>query len=47
MNWKVCIAVGAAVGSVFWAVRQRSLRDLDDSTLWAEATDRVTPLRDS
>ena len=41
MNWKVAVALGAAVGGVMYAVFRRSRNVAADAELWAEATDPV------
>ena len=42
MNWKVAIAVGAAIGGVMYAVLRKNRNATTDAELWAEATDPVT-----
>ncbi|WP_375431334.1 DLW-39 family protein [uncultured Friedmanniella sp.] len=41
MNWKLLMAVGAAVGGVWWAASRRVRADAAEADLWAEATDPV------
>ena len=41
MNWKVAVALGAAIGSVMYAVLRRNRNAAADAELWAEATDPV------
>ena len=41
MNWKLMLAIGTAVGGVWWAARRRTRADSADADLWAEATDPV------
>ncbi|MFL6028361.1 MAG: hypothetical protein ACJ72G_14650 [Friedmanniella sp.] len=41
MNWKLLVTVGAAVGTVVWAARRRTLQPPSDSGVWAAATDPV------
>ncbi|HZA04448.1 MAG TPA: DLW-39 family protein [Propionibacteriaceae bacterium] len=42
MNWKVAVALGAAIGGVVYAVLRRNRNEAADAELWAEATDPVT-----
>jgi hypothetical protein len=42
VNWKVAIALSAAIGGVMYAVLRRSRNAAADAELWAEATDPVT-----
>ena len=39
VNWKVAIALGAAVGGVVYAVLRKNRTAAADAELWAEATD--------
>ena len=41
MNWKVAVALGAAVGGVVYAVFRRNRSVTADNELWAEATDPI------
>jgi len=41
VNWKVAVALGAAIGGVMYAVLRRSRNAAADAELWAEATDPV------
>ena len=41
MNWKVAVALGAAVGGVMYAVLRKSRNAASDAELWAEATDPI------
>ena len=47
MNWKVAIAVGAAIGGVMYAVLRKNRNATTDAELWAEATDPVVRFGDS
>jgi hypothetical protein len=47
VNWKVALALGAAIGGVMYAVLRRSRIAAADAELWAEATDPVTRFGDS
>ena len=42
MNWKVAVALGAAISGVMYAVLRRNRNAAADAELWAEATDPVT-----
>ena len=42
MNWKVAVALGAAISGVMYAVLRRNRSASADAELWAEATDPVT-----
>jgi len=42
VNWRVAIALGAAVGGVVYAVFRKNKNSAADAELWAEATDPVT-----
>ena len=41
MNWKVAIALGAAIGGAVYAVLRKNRNASADAELWAEATDPV------
>ncbi len=41
MNWKVAIALGAAISGVMYAVLRKNRNATADAELWAEATDPV------
>jgi hypothetical protein len=41
VNWKVAVALGAAIGGVMYAVLRRNRNAAADAELWAEATDPV------
>ena len=41
MNWKVAVALGAALSGVVYAVLRRNKSAAADAELWAEATDPV------
>lgn len=41
MNWRVAVALGAAVGGVVYAVFRRNRGVAVDAELWAEATDPI------
>jgi hypothetical protein len=41
VNWKVAVALGAAVGGVVYAVFRRNRGVGADAELWSEATDPV------
>lgn len=48
MKWKMILTVGAGiVGGVALAARHRNQKTLADASLWAEATDPVTPFGES
>jgi hypothetical protein len=47
VNWKVAVALGAAVSGVMYAVLRRSRTAASDAELWAEATDPVVRFGDS
>jgi hypothetical protein len=42
VNWKVAVALGAAISGVMYAVLRRNKTVATDAELWAEATDPVT-----
>ena len=41
MNWKVAVALGAALSGVMYAVLRRNRNASADAELWAEATDPI------
>jgi len=41
VNWKVAIALGAAIGGVMYAVLRKNRNTSADAELWAEATDPI------
>jgi hypothetical protein len=41
VNWKVALAVGAAISGVMYAVLRKNRNATADAELWAEATDPV------
>lgn len=41
MNWKVAVALGAAMGGVVYVVLRRNRSVTTDAELWAEATDPI------
>jgi hypothetical protein len=41
VNWKVAVALGAAVSGVMYAVLRKNRTAAADAELWAEATDPV------
>ena len=43
MNWKLLVAVGAAVGTVVWAAQRQLGRTGGGSDPWAEVTDGIEP----
>ena len=43
MNWKLLVAVGAAVGTVAWAAQRQLGRTGGGSDAWADVTDRIEP----
>jgi predicted MFS family arabinose efflux permease len=47
VNWKVAIALGAAIGGVMYAVLRKNRSTAADAELWAEATDPIVRFGDS
>jgi len=43
MNWKLLVAVGAAVGTVVWAAQRQLNRTPAGSDPWPGVTDHVAP----
>ena len=43
MNWKLLVAVGAAVGTVVWAAQRQLGRTGTASDPWADVTDGIEP----
>lgn len=43
MNWKLLVAVGAAVGTVVWAAQRQLGRTSPSRDPWADVTDGITP----
>jgi hypothetical protein len=43
MNWKLLVAVGAAVGTVVWAAQRQLSRPAAGADPWPGVTDHVAP----
>jgi len=43
VNWKLLVAVGAAVGTVVWAAQRQLSRPTTDADPWPDVTDPVAP----
>jgi hypothetical protein len=43
VNWKLVVAVGAAVGTLVWAAQRRVGRSVTGTDPWADVTDGIAP----